>query len=165
MCHKVWMEAMPYKLVEIEPEQKFKWSWRINDSINFIFFKWNFEHNFKSLQEEHEAHLLIRFEDSNQVSDFEARILYETTQWTPIQTKVTLQVDKLTLKDPLLSSVKIAFLEIIKGDYKQFLDNLFTLLQNKEKRLQILKDCYWINYQRISFDEKIEIDNYKNQVS
>ena len=77
MCHRVWAAAMPYKVVEITPEQKYRWNWRIKDSINFVLFKWSFEHTFTSVQEQHKDHLFIKFEKSNQVDDFTGKILFQ----------------------------------------------------------------------------------------
>lgn len=154
MCHKVWKAAMPYKTVEITPEQKFRWNWRIKDSLDFVIFKWNFDHTFTSVQEEYPDHLAIRFENSNQVSDFAAQILFQEKTVGSFENKVTFQVDRLRLKDPLLETAKIAFLEMIKKDYKKFLDNVFTLLQQKGERLQTLKDCYWTRYEFIQFPER-----------
>ncbi len=152
MCHKVWQAAMPYKLVEINPIEKYRWNWRIKDSINFILFKWNFEHTFTSVQEEHPDHLFIKFENSNQVNDFTAKILFqEKKKEHHIENIVTLQFDKLRLKDPLLNTVKLAFIEIMKKDYKKFLDNVFELLNQKQMRLKILQDCPWTNYKVIQF--------------
>ena len=154
MCHMVWKNAMPYKLVEISPEQKYRWNWRIKDNINFVLFKWNFEHHFTSIQEEHADHLSIRFENSNQVSDLFAQIKFQEEDFGQIENTVSIQFDKLNLKDPLLNTMKIAFLEIIKKDYKIFLDNVYNLLQEKQKRLQILEDCYWTKYDVIQFSER-----------
>jgi hypothetical protein len=151
MCHQVWKIAMPYKVVEITPEQKYRWNWRIQDSINFVLFKWNFEHNFTSIQEEHEDHLSIRFENSNQVNDFFAQILFREEIDRNIENTVIFQFERLNLKDPLLNTMKIAFIEVVKKDYKIFLDNVYNLLQEKQKRRQILKDCYWTNYEVIQF--------------
>ncbi len=151
MCHRVWKATMPYKTVEIIPEYKFRWKWRIKDRINFVLFQWSFEHNFISVQEEHENFLSIKFENSNQVSQFHAKILYETMDIEEVETKVILQVEKMTLKDPLLNTVKIAFLEIVKKDYKIFLDNVYSLLQQKQERLKVLEDCYWTDNDVIQF--------------
>ena len=153
MCHRVWQKAMPYKRIEIRPEQKFRWNWKINDSINFILFKWNFDHIFTSVQEEYEDHLIIRFENSNQVDDFLAQILFNEENKGFIENTVILQVDTLKLKDPLLNSMKVAFLEFVKRDYKKFLNNVYDLLQKKQDRLQILDDCYWANYDAVQFPE------------
>ncbi|NVM30572.1 MAG: hypothetical protein HWN65_17155 [Candidatus Helarchaeota archaeon] len=70
MCYRVWQRAMPYKIVEITPEHKYRWKWHIKDSLNFVLFKWSFEHTFTSVQEQHPDHLFIQFENSNQVTDF-----------------------------------------------------------------------------------------------
>jgi len=151
MCFKVWKESMPYKSVEIIPEQKFRWNWRISDSINFVLFKWDFKHNFTSVQEEHEDFLLIKFENSNQVTDFSAKILFQEKMAAPLETTVSLQVDKLNLKDPVLNAAKSVFLEVVKEDYQKFLNNVYNLLQAEDRRLQILGDCYWTDYQAIDF--------------
>ncbi|MHA1278158.1 MAG: hypothetical protein ACTSQI_11535 [Candidatus Helarchaeota archaeon] len=151
MCHRVWQVAMPYQLVEITPEQKHRWNWRIKDSINFVLFKWNFEHIFTSIQEEHSDHLFIRFENSNQVNDFTGKILFEENVHEVIENKVSIEFNKLKLKDPLLNGVKFAFIDIMRKDYKKFLDNVYSLLQDKDKRLEILKDCHWTNYQAIRY--------------
>lgn len=152
MCFKVWKEAMPYKKVEITPEQKFRWNWRIADSINFVLFKWDFKHNFTSMQEEHEDFLSIQFENSNQVTDFHAKILF-TEKMDPTETTVVLQVDKLSLKDPVLNTAKVVFLEVIKEDYQKFLNNVYNILQEENRRLQILADCYWTDYKAIDFSK------------
>ncbi|NVM55010.1 MAG: hypothetical protein HWN66_14995 [Candidatus Helarchaeota archaeon] len=156
MCHRVWQKAMPYKAVEIKPEHKFRWIWKVKDKLNFILFKLDFEHTFTSVQEEHEDYLFIKFENSNQVKDFSAKILYEEKGNNPIENKVILQIDKMNLKNPILNTVKIAFIEMIKKDYKIFLNNVHTLLQQKQERLQILEDCYWTDHDVIQFpdDEK-----------
>ncbi|NVM30573.1 MAG: hypothetical protein HWN65_17160 [Candidatus Helarchaeota archaeon] len=64
---------------------------------------------------------------------------------------VTIQFGKLNLKDPILNTVKFVFIDIMKRDYKQFLNNVYNLLQKKEERLQILEDCYWTDYKVINF--------------
>lgn len=64
---------------------------------------------------------------------------------------VTIQFGKLNLKDPILNTVKLVFIDIMKRDYKQFLNNVYNLLQKKEERLQILEDCYWTDYTVINF--------------
>ena len=152
MCFKVWKENMPYKVVDIIPEQKFRWNWRIADSINFVLFKWDFKHNFTSVQEEHEDFLSIRFENSNQVTDFSAKILFKEEM---DETTVSFQVDKLNLKDPVLNTAKAVFLEVVKEDYRKFLDNVYNLLQDEERRLQILGDCYWTDYKAIDFAKPV----------
>ncbi len=151
MCHKVWQAAMPYREVEITPRQKFIWDWRIKDNINFVLFKWNFEHIFTSIQEEHEDHLFIRFENSNQVNDFSAKILFQEQNEGIFENNVILQFNRLKLKDPLLDTVKIAFIEIMKKDYKVFLNNVYNLLQQDQKRLKILEDCYWTDQKVIHY--------------
>lgn len=155
MCHCVWQKAMPYKLVKITPEQKYRWNWQIMDHINFVIFKWKFEHTFTSVQEQHSDHLLIKFENSNQVTDFIGKILFIEKTSTEvaggIENTVTIEFDKLNLKDPMLNTLKFAFIDIMKRDYKQFLNNVFLLLQQKEERLQILGDCYWTDYSVIPF--------------
>jgi NDP-sugar pyrophosphorylase family protein len=151
MCHRVWQAAMPYKVVEIEPEQKYRWNWRIKDNINFVLFKWNFEHTFTSIQEDHPDHLFIRFENSNQVTNFTGKIKFEETHEEQLDNKVSIEFDKLNLKDPLLNSVKFAFIDIMKKDYKTFLGNVYQLLQDNEKRMQVLQDCYWTDYNTISY--------------
>jgi len=151
MCFKVWKEAMPYKTVDITPEHKFRWNWRIVDSINFVLFKWDFVHTFTSVQVEHEDFLSIEFENSNQVTSFSAKILFKEKMHEDLENTVTLQVDFFTLKDPLLNSVKPMFLDTIRLDYKKFLDNVYILLQNETDRLQILEDCYWADYSAINF--------------
>jgi len=155
MCFKVWKEAMPYKVVDIIPEQKFRWNWRIADSINFVLFKWDFKHNFTSVQEEHADFLSIHFENSNQVTDFSAKILFKEKREGPLETIVFLQVDKLNLKDPVLNTAKAVFLEVVKEDYRKFLDNVYNILQNENKRLQILGDCYWTDYKAIDFSKSV----------
>jgi len=149
MCFKVWKEAMPYKTVDITPENKFRWKWRIVDSLNFVLFKWDFVHTFTSIQEEHEDFLSIEFENSNQVNSFSAKIIFREEIHEDIE--VTLQVDALTLKDPLLNSAKPMFLDTLRVDYKKFLDNVYTILQHENRRLQILEDCYWTDYSTIIF--------------
>lgn len=151
MCFKVWKVAMPYKTVDITPEHKFRWNWRIIDSINFGLFKWDFVHIFSSVQTEHEDFLSIEFENSNQVTNFSARILFKEKMNEHLENTVTLQVDALTLKDPLLNSVKPMFLDIIRVDYKKFLDNVYDILQKEEARMQILEDCDWADYTVINF--------------
>lgn len=146
---------MPYKTVEIIPEQKFRWNWRIADSINFVLFKWDFKHNFTSVQEEHEDFLSIRFENSNQVTDFSAKILFMEKMDVSLETTVSFQVDKLSLKDPVLNTAKAVFLEVVKEDYRKFLDNIYNLLQDNARRLQILGDCYWTDYKAIDFPKTV----------
>ncbi len=155
MCFKVWKEAMPYKTVEIIPEQKFRWNWRITDSINFVLFKWDFKHTFTSVQEEHADYLSIQFENSNQVTDFCAKILFKEKREVPLETIVFLQVDKLNLKDPVLNTAKTVFLEVVKEDYRKFLDNVYNIFQNENRRLQILGDCYWTDYKAIDFSKSV----------
>ncbi len=146
---------MPYEIVEITPEQKYRWNWHIKDSINFVLFKWKFEHTFTSVQEQNPDHLFIKFENSNQVTNFTGKILFteKVKAETPgeIENTVTIQFNKLELKDPMLNTVKFAFIDIMKRDYKQFLNNVFQLLQQKEERVQILEDCYWTDYSTITF--------------
>ncbi|MDD1776539.1 MAG: hypothetical protein LUQ65_00085 [Candidatus Helarchaeota archaeon] len=155
MCFKVWKEAMPYKSVEITPEHKFRWNWRVADSINFGLFKWDSKHNFTSVQEEHEDFLSIQFENSNQVTDFHALILFKEMMDAPLETTVSLQVDKLNMKDPLLQAAKVVFLEVVKEDYRKFLDNVYKILQDAERRLQVLGDCYWTDYKAIDFAKTV----------
>lgn len=151
---------MPYKIIEITPEEKYRWNWRIKDKINFTLFKLTFEHIFTSIQEQHEDHLFIKFKNSNQVTDFAGKILFVEKESNEsngqIENTVTIQFDRLNLKDPMLNMVKFAFIDIMKRDYKKFLNNVYKLLQQKEKRLQILEDCYWTDYSVIQFpnDEK-----------
>ena len=152
MCHKVWKAAMPYKLVAVEPEEKYRWQWRLKDKINFVLFKWTFEHTFTSVQEEHDDHLFIRFENSNQVNDFNGKIIFQETMiGQKLENKVSIEFDKLKLKDPLLNTVKFAFIDIMKKDYKIFLNNVYKILQKPQERLQILEDCYWTDYEVIKF--------------
>jgi len=151
MCFKIWKEAMPYKTVDITPEHKFRWNWRIVDSLNFIIFKWEFIHTFTSVQEEQEDFLSIEFQNSNQVNNFSAKILFKEKLKECLENTVILQVDSLTLKDPLLNSVRPIFFDIIKVDYKKFLDNVYNILQNEEMRIQILEDCYWTDSSAIDF--------------
>jgi len=151
MCHRVWKEAMPYRVVEIEPEHKYRWNWRIKDKINFILFQWNFEHSFTSIQKEHEDYLSISFENSNQVSKFSARILYEQVAENPLKIKVSLVVDELELKDRFLNTIRIAFLDLIKTDYTKFLTNVYNMLQQPEKRLEVLEDCSWTDFAVVKF--------------
>ena len=145
---------MPYKIVEIIPERKGKWNWRIKDNLNFVLFKWGFEHIFTSVQEEHEDFLAIKFENSNQVRNFSAKILYEEKTKEPIENLVTLQFNKLELIDPLLNTMRLVFIDLLRKDYRKFLDNVYILLQKEEKRLNILEDCYWTDFSVVKFPKR-----------
>ncbi|MFX1296381.1 MAG: hypothetical protein ACFFD2_16200 [Promethearchaeota archaeon] len=155
MCHKVWKAAMPYESVEIIPEEKFRWNWKIKDKINLGLFKWDFEHIFTSVQEEHEDYLFIKFENSNQVKDFSGKIIFQEKNIGKVENTVSIKFDKLNLKDPLMNAAKFAFISLMKRDYKIFLNNVYKIVQEKQEGLKILKDCYWTDYNVIHFKENL----------
>jgi hypothetical protein len=152
MCYKTWSLCMPYKKVEIEPLDKNNWDWEIADAIDFIVLKWNFKHTFTSKQIEHENHLSIDFENSNQIKNFDGQITFQEKEFEDgIKCLVKFNINKLKLKDPLLNRLRDPFIGIMKADYKKFLDNVYDILQDTEIRGHVLEDCWWVDYKRIKY--------------
>ena len=154
MCHVTWKMGMPYKSVGIKPREKNTWDWDVKDSFDFIVLKWNFNHVFTSIQIEFEDYLDIKFENSNQVLNFNGIIRFKekvNEEDGAIKCLVRFIISKLTLKDPILNKFKNPFIGIMKADYKKFLDNVYEILQDKEIRGQVLEDCYWVDDSRIKY--------------